>query len=310
VEMHAAETHVEEATVINTDNIQDKVQGDTIGSCVTQEPTTMPGTATENEKVEDGASKLPVATEDMVEPSSTLWTSSYSVYRYHGAPSPVVEQSTHAGSQLPTTQEPEETVEAEPVETTMTAPSEPLETPSLRPEESWAPSYSVPPQGSAPKEAPAEIADTCDSELQLNEVQEGAGESNALQPRPAYDVTGAEDFAKSDKFVLFSLRALVAYLWVLPKWLSPTPSGHAQRESSSSSTTSSKFFPGGWFTPKPNENCTSLDVAQGEFAASPKTTTSRDVFDTLSSDATASTEATNVAADGDDGQKRRWCVVM
>ena len=124
-------------------------------------------------------------------------------------------------------------------------------------------------------------------------------------------MTGTEDFAKSEKFVLFSLRALVAYLWVLPKWLSLTPSGHAQRGPSSSSTTSSKLFPSGWFAPKPNENCTSLDVAQGEFAASPKATTSRDVFDTLSPDAIASTGAANVAADGDDGQKRKWpgCVV-
>jgi hypothetical protein len=59
---HAAEIH-EEATVLDTDNTQQDnvVQGDTISPCLTQELTTIPTTATENDKAEDSASKLPVS---------------------------------------------------------------------------------------------------------------------------------------------------------------------------------------------------------------------------------------------------------
>jgi hypothetical protein len=126
-------------------------------------------------------------------------------------------------------------------------------------------------------------------------------------------VAGAENFAQNEKFMLFGLRALVAYLWVLPKWLSmsrsPSESSHSRQDSSSSSS-SSKFFPGGWFTPKPKEGRTSLDVAQGEFAPSPKATTTTDVFETLNVQNEAGA-STGLATDGDvDGQKRKWCVVM
>ncbi|KAM6504190.1 hypothetical protein JOM56_001133 [Amanita muscaria] len=191
-----------------------------------------------------------------------------------------------------------------------------------RPRSPWTPSYSVTKQGAGLSQeeeaevdhlellspAAAQVATASDSEPQLNEVQEDDPASNALQTRPSYAVAGTEEIAKNEQFLLFGLRAIVAYLWVLPKWLSMTPSNHSRRGSSSSasSSSSSKFFPGGWFTPKPNEGRTSLDVAQGEFASSHKVTTSNDVFETLGSD---SPVAASVAAE-DDGQKRKWCVVM
>lgn len=126
-------------------------------------------------------------------------------------------------------------------------------------------------------------------------------------------MAGAENFAQNEKFMLFGLRAIVAYLWVLPKWLSvtrsPGESNHSRQDSSSSSS-SSKFFPGGWFTSKPNEGRTSLDVAQGEFAPSPKVTTTTDVFETLNVQNEAGASASPATYGDVDGQKRKWCIVM
>ena len=127
-------------------------------------------------------------------------------------------------------------------------------------------------------------------------------------------MVATEGVARDEKFMLFGLRAIVAYLWVLPNWLSVTRSSSESkhsRQDSSSSSSSSKFFPGGWFTPKPNEGRASLDVAQGEFAPSLKVTTTTDVFETLNveNEAGASTR-TMTAGDGADGQKRKWCVMM
>ena len=126
-------------------------------------------------------------------------------------------------------------------------------------------------------------------------------------------MVATEDMARDEKFMLFGLRAIVAYLWVLPNWLSVTRSSSESKHSrqNSSSSSSSKFFPGGWFTPKANEGRASLDVAQGEFTPSVKVTTTTDVFETLNveNEAGVSTR-TMTAGDGADGQKRKWCIVM
>ncbi|KAF8625540.1 hypothetical protein AX15_005307 [Amanita polypyramis BW_CC] len=190
-----------------------------------------------------------------------------------------------------------------------------------RPKSPWTPSYSVTKQGAGLSAADEEELDgleplpqsitklpvSNDLEPQLNEVQE----SNAVQLRSGYNVAGTEDLAKNERFMLFGLRAIVAYLWVLPKWLSMTRPGHGQREPSTSSTSSSsKIFPGGWFTSRPNEGRTSLDVAQGEFA-SIKTTASTDVFESLSVEVASDEVGASSVTDSDtDGQRRKWCVVM
>lgn len=68
------------------------------------------------------------------------------------------------------------------------------------------------------------------------------------------------------------------------------------------STTSSRFFPGGWFSSTPKvleEGRESLDHAQGEFSKGPA--------------ASPALEApTNTPVDGevDDKASKRWCIVM
>ncbi|KAF9468120.1 hypothetical protein BDZ94DRAFT_1247240, partial [Collybia nuda] len=94
-----------------------------------------------------------------------------------------------------------------------------------------------------------------------------------------------------------------------------SPSSRSRLES----TTSSRFFPGGWFSTASkvaDEGRTSLEIAQGEFTPSKiisPVPLAGDVSDTPD-DASATSVATGHATDSDDDDdepepKRRWCVV-
>lgn len=87
------------------------------------------------------------------------------------------------------------------------------------------------------------------------------------------------------------------------------------------STTSSRFFPGGWFSTASkvvDEGRTSLEIAQGEFIPSKVTSPispTEEVSDTPD-DASATSTATGQDTDSEEEdeeepeRKRRWCVVM
>ena len=68
------------------------------------------------------------------------------------------------------------------------------------------------------------------------------------------------------------------------------------------STTSSRFFPGGWFSSTPKvveEGRESLDHAQGEFSKSPAASPALEV-------------PANTPVDGevDDKTRKKWCIIM
>ncbi len=72
------------------------------------------------------------------------------------------------------------------------------------------------------------------------------------------------------------------------------------------STTSSRFFPGGWFsstTKLAEENRTSLEMATGEFAKSPTDSVAP-------SPAVEAPPGTPVDGNVDDKKKGKWCVIM
>ncbi|KAF8639408.1 hypothetical protein AX17_001499 [Amanita inopinata Kibby_2008] len=198
------------------------------------------------------------------------------------------------------------------------------------PEHPWTPSYSVTRQGpgvSGDEEEldrleplPQSLAKSyapVDSEQTEADEDAVATSSSAVQLRQAYPVS--EGLTKSDQFMLLGLRAIVAYLWALPRLLmssrlEPVDSdGSTGSRTRPESTSSSRLFPGGWFTPKPNEGRTSLDVAQGEFSSNKGSVS--DVFETINPEAlldgSAAGAGASVSMDDSDGQRQKWrCDVM
>ena len=73
------------------------------------------------------------------------------------------------------------------------------------------------------------------------------------------------------------------------------------------STTSSRFFPGGWFSPR-SEGRTSLEIAQGEFTPVKTTHHPDDVPDSVSE--LDDNEAEAEELESVPQEKSRWCVVM
>ena len=75
------------------------------------------------------------------------------------------------------------------------------------------------------------------------------------------------------------------------------------------STTSSRFFPGGWFSAASkvaDEGRTSLEIAQGEFTSSKPTSPAEDMPASPVSEQESSTDDDDLEQE----EKRRWCVVM
>lgn len=110
-------------------------------------------------------------------------------------------------------------------------------------------------------------------------------------------------------------KPIVPRLVPLEEWsndtLHPEPSARKRLES----TTSSRFFPGGWFssssTKSPDESRPSLELAQGEFipTKSPADGTEANV----SAVSPATTESFGDAREADSAsseEKRKWCIIM
>ncbi|TFK40315.1 hypothetical protein BDQ12DRAFT_734312 [Crucibulum laeve] len=79
------------------------------------------------------------------------------------------------------------------------------------------------------------------------------------------------------------------------------------------STTSSRFFPGGWFSSTPkvaDETRPSLEVAQGEFSSSKPTSPVDDVSDSVSDSTTGTASTESVEEPEEKHAKGRWCVIM
>ncbi|PFH53046.1 hypothetical protein AMATHDRAFT_45684 [Amanita thiersii Skay4041] len=209
-----------------------------------------------------------------------------------------------------------------------------------RPRSPWTPSYSVTQQGTGTPAEEEELdkleplpesagkARAVEQES-LQEESSGAGAvelhsgseqtdnaeqagSGAVQLRQSHSV--AEDLARQDKFVLLSLRTIVAYLWALPRLfmvLRPDEPPSTPRTAQPESTTSSRMFPGGWFTPKPNQGRASMDVAQGEFSKTP----SGDVFETITpelmlDESAGGASVSTMSTEDMRAKRRKLCIIM
>ncbi|KAH9928599.1 uncharacterized protein B0H18DRAFT_1210133 [Fomitopsis serialis] len=221
-------------------------------------------TVSSESPVEDYATDSGVPAE-VVEPPPRPWTPSYSV--------------TSQGPGTPGLKE----VEVEPEETTDPPP---------RP---WTPSYTVTTQG------PDTTAEAVD--VQASETQPAALESD----KHAFPTTEGGSKGIATKPSLARLVPLdeneqlqteqVAHVEVQP----PSPTTIRTRHES---TTSSRFFPGGWFSssPKLPEELTSHENAEGEFLKSPSSAVASPGLEVPA----------NTPIDGkiDEEKRGRWCTIM
>ncbi|KAG5638900.1 hypothetical protein H0H81_008960 [Sphagnurus paluster] len=200
-----------------------------------------------------------------------------------------------------------------------------------RPKSPWTPSYSVTTQGSTIVTEQAELD-------QFEPLPQRLLATKALQdttvdvPRentPSVPVDGVDEVATSNK-VFPSLgepdRPTPISVRLVPLdedavtdvLASPAATSPSTTRSRLESTTSSRFFPGSWFSPTykvAGEGRASLEFAQGEFVAK-KSPPSID--DTPDSPAVAEGHSTGESEDDDDempesatsDQKRKWCVIM
>ncbi|KAJ3552185.1 hypothetical protein NM688_g4289 [Phlebia brevispora] len=217
------------------------------------------------------ASGATVAPEATAESSQQVWASSYSVSQQGTSPlsSPAV-KAKELGAVEPT------------IDTTEKIVIEELSA-TEQPERPWTPSYSVTTQGpSSPAlKASAELAAETLQVFPTTEIADNAPGTKSSLSRlaPVNELEQSADKTTGEV-----------------ETTSPTA-----RRARLESTTSSRFFPGGWFSgnPKtPEENRTSLDHATGEFSRSENLTASP-VVDV----------PVNTPAEGDVGRKR-WCLIM
>ncbi|RDB26382.1 hypothetical protein Hypma_006513 [Hypsizygus marmoreus] len=199
-----------------------------------------------------------------------------------------------------------------------------------RPKSPWTPSYSVTTQGPGTVADEEELdklepldstqeATIAESTVVLIEVTSVAAEipEAATPTEPdaaaiaAFPTVEIEELQESKKPVIARLAPVdeIGVSEVTPTstdTLSPTTRQRLE------STASSRFFPGGWFSPSA-QGRTSLEIAQGEFTHVKLTVPveTGDVSDTppeLEED--AASIASDDTADSGEEERRRWCVVM
>lgn len=192
-----------------------------------------------------------------------------------------------------------ETVDEQP--TVIVQPAEPsveeiVEVVEERPERPWTPSYSVTTQGpGTPNGKMHEIEDTddaLDNGPQVFPSSEGsAPDTRSIATKPSLARLATVDEHEQIKIDLDGQS--------LDTLTSPV-TARARLES----TTSSRFFPGGWFSSAPKsaeENRMSLENAAGEFSSP-----------TGMKDSPALEVPTNTPIDGviDEKKRGKWCIIM
>ncbi|KAI0694676.1 hypothetical protein C8T65DRAFT_744303 [Cerioporus squamosus] len=233
------------------------------------------------------------------------WTLSYSITHQGNSPlaSPAcVAKEIEDLEQLPPAVEEkpsiviEESADPEPE----TAVAEAAQEPPARP---WTPSYSVTRQGSA-SDSGAED----DVSVGIKKVEEAASEAPVTNGN-SFDY---HDFPSSEEPKRVSAKPSLERLAVVDENVqiqidkaSPVPAevSPSSARARHKSTTSSRFFPGGWFssmTKLPDERRTSLEHAGGEFSKN------------ASADSLTPEVPLNTPIDGnvDDKKKQKWCVIM
>ncbi|KAI0783575.1 hypothetical protein C8Q75DRAFT_426449 [Abortiporus biennis] len=235
-----------------------------------------------------------VTSEDHTESSQPGWTPSYSVSQQGTSPlaTPAVETKELQDVAPQVTEEPEHVepsqleIKLETVETE--EPAELAATTEERPERPWTPSYSVTRQGSTT------LSDSAEDKLEVHAfpTNEASDAAPKLSEKPS-----SLRLAPLNEDEQVDSTSPVAI-----DTLSPTSAGGRTRLES---TTSSRFFPGGWFsTPKsPDDNRTSLDHANGEFT--PLNTVADAVTPTLEVPANSPIDGVH-----EDRKRSRWCVIM
>ncbi|CAL1716485.1 unnamed protein product [Somion occarium] len=171
-----------------------------------------------------------------------------------------------------------------------------------RPERPWTPSYSVVTQGSA-SGTHTPVEQEPEAPVAANSIATEVAKEPVVHPFPSTEEAepALKIATKPSLARLAPLNELEPIDVISPpalETLSPT-SGRTRLES----TTSSRFFPGGWFsnpTKSPEANRASLDHASGVFTKTPGTS--------------AIEVPANTPIDGidenEDKKKSRWCVIM
>lgn len=200
-----------------------------------------------------------------------------------------------------------------------------------RPKSPWTPSYSVTTQGSTIVTEQAELdqLEPLPQRLSTTEALQDTTVDVPQENTPSVPADKVDEVATSNK-VFPSLgepeRPPPISVRLVPLdedavtdvLASPAATSPSTTRSRLESTTSSRFFPGSWFSPTykvAGEGRASLEFAQGEFVAK-KSPPSID--DTPDSPAVAEGHSTGESDDDDDempesatsDQKRKWCVIM
>ncbi|KAF8656784.1 hypothetical protein AX16_002336 [Volvariella volvacea WC 439] len=271
--------------------------------------------------------ELPAETEP--QEAALAWVPSYSVSR-QGSPAPVhaalPEESiaSAAGTQSTDDSQPTATnivVTLSPLTTLMTEAAKSKESlrepavvasdePGPRVPGSWTPSYSVTRSGSEP---PLDKFEPLPASLVVPEVvvSESSHAARELsEPSTLVAEDGKHTREGTSGSVFGSTRSANELLAVddndVDDDVPPLDTSQIIYRPRLESTTSSRFFPGGWFSSPSkivDEGRTSLDVAQGEFIAS-KPTSPVEAADAVLSDE----DNDNSEAPGP--KKSRWCVIM
>jgi hypothetical protein len=219
----------------------------------------------------------------LVSPVPRPWTPSYSVSR-QGTPSP---EAAIKRMQDQTEENPDQGTSADNAEaetqsvTDEQAPNMTAHSASLRPGLNWTPSYSVTTMGNSPEpEAIEFVAQGVEPKVGDNKVDSS--------PTPeTFPSTEQHDHVEPLQSSVLSL---------------PANSGEGSR-GRRESTTSSRFFPGGWFSSPPvSQGKPSLDIARGEFsptATKPPTSP------------TGAEEPAAIASESvEEEKKSKWCTIM
>lgn len=220
----------------------------------------------------------------LASPSPRPWTPSYSVSN-QGSPMLKGDQPLETEeSATPAVQQPVADVEKS---TAVDSGSQALAAEDTKPSETWTPSYSVTSVGAGPQGT--------DNDLSANhapttEQQATEPLSDQLPPATKGTETPGESFPTSEE--VDQLEPL--------KLNTDTQSTSTRARYESTTSASSRFFPGGWFSSTPPvEGKPSLDSARGEFSATKSPTS-------------PTTEEPLAVPAEDDGEKKhhKWCTIM
>ncbi|KAI9000589.1 hypothetical protein BD414DRAFT_451042 [Trametes punicea] len=224
-------------------------------------------------------------------------------------------QAQEAVESEPSIEQPAIHVEETPAPVEENADIEAADKPASRP---WTPSYSVTRQGSGAAAGADEVDETLSGleEQVVNDTSEKR--TDATTPVTVAETTNGQDlhnFPTSDE------TKKVAAKPSLPRLAPVDENMQIQIEESSppaadiapssararlESTTSSRYFPGGWFSSTaklPDEGRTSMDHASGEFAKSPSEPSASPALEVPA----------NTPVDGNVEEKHKrgkWCIVM